>query len=155
MAFTCPSSIPQTGRSFGTARSTILNRSHQVDAFHTPEAFREYLARDTEAATDAPFSRPNDHPRLRPYQREANAAIEEAIANRKRQMLVAMATGTGKTFTMVNEVYRLMKSGVAKRILFLVDRRALAVQAVRAFASFEPEPNQKFDKNLLGRVNRG
>jgi Type III restriction enzyme, res subunit len=34
-------------------------------------------------------------------------------------MLVAMATGTGKTFTMVNEVYRLMKSGVAKRILFL------------------------------------
>jgi len=53
-------------------------------------------------------------------------------------MLVAMATGTGKTFTMVNEVYRLMKSGVAKRILFLVDRRALAAQAVRAFASFDP-----------------
>ena len=61
-------------------------------------------------------------------------------------MLVAMATGTGKTFTMVNETYRLMKSGVAKRILFLVDRRALAAQAVRAFASFEPEPNQKFNK---------
>jgi type I restriction enzyme R subunit len=61
-------------------------------------------------------------------------------------MLVAMATGTGKTFTMVNEVYRLMKSGVAKRILFLVDRRALAAQAVRAFASHDPEPNQKFDK---------
>jgi DNA-binding Lrp family transcriptional regulator len=123
-----------------------LNRSHQVDAFHTPEALREYAARDTEAATDALLARPNDHPRLRPYQREANAAIEQAITNRKRQMLVAMATGTGKTFTMVNEVYRLMKSGVAKRILFLVDRRALAAQAVRAFASFEPEPNQKFDK---------
>ena len=61
-------------------------------------------------------------------------------------MLVAMATGTGKTFTMVNEVYRLMKSGVAKRILFLVDRRALAAHAVRAFASHDPEPNQKFDK---------
>jgi type I restriction enzyme R subunit len=123
-----------------------LNRSHQVDAFHTPEALREYAARDTEAATDGLLARPNDHPRLRPYQREANAAIEQAISSRKRQMLVAMATGTGKTFTMVNEVYRLMKSGVAKRILFLVDRRALAAQAVRAFASFEPEPNQKFDK---------
>jgi type I restriction enzyme R subunit len=36
-------------------------------------------------------------------------------------MLLAMATGTGKTFMTVNEVYRLMKSGVAKRILFLVD----------------------------------
>jgi type I restriction enzyme R subunit len=123
-----------------------LNRSHQVAAFHCPEALREFLARDIEAATEALLARPNDHPRLRPYQREANAAIEQAIVNCKRQMLVAMATGTGKTFTMVNEVYRLMKSGVAKRILFLVDRRALAAQAVRAFASFEPEPNRKFDK---------
>src|SRR5213594_2525336 len=61
-------------------------------------------------------------------------------------MLVAMATGTGKTFTTVNQVYRLMKSGVAQRILFLVDRRALAAQAVRTFASFEPEPGLKFDK---------
>ena len=61
-------------------------------------------------------------------------------------MLVAMATGTGKTFTLVNEIYRLMKSGVAPRILFLVDRRALAAQAVRAFASFEAEQGLKFDK---------
>ncbi|MCL5005142.1 MAG: DEAD/DEAH box helicase family protein [Acidobacteria bacterium] len=123
-----------------------LNRSHPIAEFHTPEALREFLGRDLEAATDALLARPNNHPRLRPYQREASAAIERAIAGRKRQMLVAMATGTGKTFTMVNEVYRLMKSGVAKRILFLVDRRALAAQAVRAFASFDPEPNQKFDK---------
>ena len=57
-----------------------------------------------------------------------------------------MATGTGKTFTLVNQVYRLMKSGVGQRILFLVDRRAFAAQAVRAFASFEPEPGLKFDK---------
>jgi type I restriction enzyme R subunit len=39
-----------------------------------------------------------------------------------------------------------MKSGAGRRILFLVDRRALAAQAVRAFATFEPEPNKKFDK---------
>jgi type I restriction enzyme R subunit len=89
---------------------------------------------------------PNQHPALRPYQRDANRAVEEAIADRKRQMLVAMATGTGKTFTTVNQVYRLMKSGVGRRILFLVDRRALAAQAVNAFASFEPEPGLKFDK---------
>jgi type I restriction enzyme, R subunit len=84
--------------------------------------------------------------RLRPYQIEANQAIEQAIAQRQRLMLLAMATGTGKTFTMVNEVYRLMKSGVGRRILFLVDRRALAAQAVRAFAAFEPEPGLKFDQ---------
>jgi len=123
-----------------------LNRSYQTAGFHAPEALREFLERDIEAVADALLALPNDHTRLRPYQREANAAIERAIANRKRQMLVAMATGTGKTFTMVNEVYRLMKSGAAKRILFLVDRRALAAQAVRAFASFEPEPNKKFNK---------
>jgi type I restriction enzyme R subunit len=46
----------------------------------------------------------------------------------------------------VNEIYRLMKSGVARRVLFLVDRRALAAQTVRAFASFEAEPGLKFDK---------
>jgi type I restriction enzyme R subunit len=70
--------------------------------------------------------------------------MEQTIAARKREMLVAMATGTGKTFTLVNEIYRLMRAGVAKRVLFLVDRRALAAQAVRAFASFDAEPNQKF-----------
>ncbi len=86
------------------------------------------------------------NPRLRPYQAEANAAIEQGIREGKRKLLVAMATGTGKTFTTVNQVYRLMKSGVARRVLFLVDRRALAAQTVRAFASFEAEPGLKFDK---------
>src|ERR671937_2979863 len=61
-------------------------------------------------------------------------------------MLVTMATGTGKTLMTVSEVYRLMKSGVARRVLFLVDRRALAAQTVRSFASFEAEPGLKFDK---------
>src|SRR4030095_9228948 len=89
---------------------------------------------------------PHDHPRLRPYQKQANAAVEAAIADRKRQLLVALGTGTGKTFTLVNQIYRMMKSGVAKRVLFLVDRRALAAQAVRAFAAFEAERGQKFDQ---------
>jgi type I restriction enzyme, R subunit len=104
------------------------------------------LEQDFDKACKHLSSTANDHPLLRPYQFEANAAVEQAIAERKRQMLLAMATGTGKTFTMVNQVYRLMKSGVGKRILFLVDRRVLAAQAVRAFASFEAEPGLKFDK---------
>ena len=57
-----------------------------------------------------------------------------------------MATGTGKTFTLVNQIYRLMKAGVARRVLFLVDRRALSAQAVRAFSAFEVEPGKKFDQ---------
>src|SRR2546430_7672265 len=61
-------------------------------------------------------------------------------------MLLAMATGTGKTFVAISQIYRLLKSKSAKRVLFLVDRRALAAQAVGAFAAFEPEPGLKFDK---------
>jgi type I restriction enzyme R subunit len=45
---------------------------------------------------------------------------------------------------MVNQVYRLMKAGVARRVLFLVDRRVLARQAAQAFAAFEAEPGMKF-----------
>jgi type I restriction enzyme R subunit len=123
-----------------------LNRSRTVDGFHTPQALEEMLGRDLSADCERLRQTPNDHPKLRPYQKEATDAVEEAIAARKRQMLVAMATGTGKTFTLVNQVYRLMKAGVAKRILFLVDRRALAAQAVREFASFDAEPGTKFNQ---------
>jgi type I restriction enzyme R subunit len=123
-----------------------LNVARKIAGFHTPAALQEMLSRDFDGACDWFEENPNEHHRLRPYQIDANTAIEDAIAKRKRQMLVAMATGTGKTFTLVNQVYRLMKSELGLRILFLVDRRALAAQAVRAFASFEPEPNKKFDK---------
>ncbi|MBN1344295.1 MAG: DEAD/DEAH box helicase family protein [Phycisphaerae bacterium] len=123
-----------------------MNASRKIAAFHTPQALIERLADTFDLACAGLMDTTNDHPRLRPYQREANAAVEQAITQRKRRMLVAMATGTGKTFTTVNQVYRLMKSGVAKRILFLVDRRALAAQAVRAFASFELLPGLKFDR---------
>jgi type I restriction enzyme R subunit len=123
-----------------------LNRSRRLARFHSPAALDELLGRDLERECAWLAAHANDHPRLRPYQVEANAAVEAAVAERKRQMLVAMATGTGKTFTIVNQVYRLMKAGAARRILFLVDRRSLAAQAVRAFASFEPETGLKFNQ---------
>jgi type I restriction enzyme R subunit len=122
-----------------------LNRSRRVSHFHTPGALEEMLTRDTEAELSKLMSVPWSSV-LRDYQVEAGTAIEQAIRERKRKMLVTMATGTGKTLTMVSEIYRLMKSGAARRVLFLVDRRALAAQAVRAFASFEAEPGLKFDK---------
>ncbi len=123
-----------------------LSVSRKLAQFHTPAALREMIAGDPTSSYEWFGANPNNHPRLRPYQRLANNAVETALASGKRQMLVAMATGTGKTFTTVNQTYRLLRSGFAKRVLFLVDRRALAAQAVRAFAAFEPEPNLKFDK---------
>jgi type I restriction enzyme R subunit len=122
------------------------NRSREVKRFHTPAALRELLEKDDAGARNRLQQMPHAHPRLRPYQLEANAAVETALAERKRNLLVAMATGTGKTFTIVNQIYRLMKAGLARRVLFLVDRRALAAQAVRAFNSFDAEPNLKFTK---------
>lgn len=123
-----------------------LNTSRKLSHFHTPTALSEMLSSSSADHYEWFAKNPNEHPKLRNYQRNANTAVEDAIAKGKRQMLVAMATGTGKTFTTVNQTYRLLKSGTARRILFLVDRRALAAQAVRAFSAFEPEPNLKFDK---------
>ncbi|MDD5422551.1 MAG: DEAD/DEAH box helicase family protein, partial [Candidatus Omnitrophica bacterium] len=123
-----------------------LSRSREVAAIHTPDALEAILSKDEEVPARWLSEHAIDNKDLRPYQREAIQAVEKAIINRKRNMLIAMATGTGKTFTTVNLIYRLMKSGHAKRILFLVDRKALAAQAVTTLASFEPEPGLKFDK---------
>jgi type I restriction enzyme R subunit len=121
------------------------NRSRWVAGFHTPQALAEMLERDFDAELSALDSLVQNS-LLRPYQVDANTEIEQVIREGKRKMLVTMATGTGKTLMTVNEIYRLMKSGVARRVLFLVDRRALAAQTVRAFASYEAEPALKFDK---------
>lgn len=123
-----------------------LSLSRRLAQFHTPAALRELMGRNFEQSRAWFAANPPAHLKLRPYQKDANSATEAAIASHKRQMLLAMATGTGKTFTVVNQCYRLLKSTAAKRILFLVDRRALAAQAVRSFAAFEPEPSLKFDK---------
>ncbi len=122
------------------------SRSRQVARFHTPSALLEFLSRDAAAASAWLRDHPIDDSLLRPYQREAIASVEQALLTGKRRMLVAMATGTGKTFTTIGLIYRLIKSGLARRILFLVDRRALAAQAAGAMAVFEAEPGLKFDR---------
>jgi hypothetical protein len=73
-----------------------LSRSRKVNQFHTPAALRELLEHDLDNATNWLETHANDHSWLRPYQVEANNAIEKAVADRKRLMLVAMATGTEK-----------------------------------------------------------
>ena len=123
-----------------------LSRSRQVAKFHTPAALREMLDRDLDATVGWLHTNVVSHPILRPYQRDAIQSVEAALLQGRRRALVAMATGTGKTLTSIALLYRLMKSGYARRVLFLVDRRALAAQAVMAFSRFEAEPNLKFDK---------
>lgn len=123
------------------------NISYKIENFHSPQALLDRMNRDTSQAEQ--WFREHEVgeiERLRPYQKKAVQAIEDALCRGKRKMLLAMATGTGKTFTIVSLIYRLMKSNYAKRILFLVDRRALAAQAVTAISAFTTPQGQKLDK---------
>jgi len=120
------------------------NLSRQIYGFHTPEAMETLFNSQRKTSLQWLNEKPINTPGLRPYQKDAIQAFENNLEEGKRLMLLAMATGTGKTFTTVNLVYRMLASGYAKRILFLVDRKSLAAQAVTAFASFDTPRNLKF-----------
>lgn len=70
---------------------------------------------------------------IHPYQKEAILAVDRAIQQGKRKMLLEMATGTGKTLTIALIMKRLFEAGLISRVLFLVDRIELAYQAEATF----------------------
>lgn len=124
-------------------RTTNLPRA--LMGWPTPEGLKDALKHDVDAATKKLKNEsPADLPGLRPYQVKAIRAVEEALANGHRKVLVAMATGTGKTRTFIGLIYRLVKTGRFRRILFLVDRNALGEQASTAFKTEFVEGTQKF-----------
>jgi type I restriction enzyme R subunit len=107
-----------------------------LDAFPSPEMlwekykkFKGITTPDAEriASQDYYFDGSGRRPRY--YQQVAINRTVEAIANNQNRILLVMATGTGKTYTAYQIVYRLWKAGVKKRILFLADRTALIDQA--------------------------
>mgnify|MGYP003832983913 FL=1 len=65
------------------------------------------------------------------YQRNAINRTVEAIARGQQRILLVMATGTGKTYTAFQIVYRLLKSGIKKKILYLADRNILVDQSIQ------------------------
>lgn len=81
---------------------------------------------------------------LRPYQIEAIRSVESALARDQQSLLLAMATGTGKTKTAIALMYRLLKTKRFRRILFLVDRTSLGDQAHDAFHETRMESLQRF-----------
>lgn len=82
---------------------------------------------------------------LRDYQVSAIHAAEDAINSGKNHVLLAMATGTGKTRTVLGMIYRFLKSNRFHRILFLVDRNALGDQATDAFKDVKLEELMSLD----------
>src|SRR5690606_15711977 len=118
------------------------NISKVLQGFHSPEGLKWKLEQDIERADEyleqteiLPF---ND----RFYQREGIKAVEQAIAKDKQRILLAMATGTGKTRLATGLMYRLIKSQRFKHILFLVDRSTLGTQAFDAFGAEVIEQGQ-------------
>lgn len=108
------------------------NQARALEAWYTPEGLARLLEHDPKASDQELSSNPPDLP-LRDYQIEAIQAMEEAIVAGKRSVLVAMATGTGKTKTCVGLLHRLLRSDRFRRILFLVDRNSLGTQANDSF----------------------
>lgn len=121
--------------------------ARQISNFHSADALSHFFHKDSEKSFAWLQSTPiNRIDRMRPYQEQAIKSIEGEVIKGSHSLLVSMATGSGKTYLTVAQIYRLMASGCAKRILFLVDRKALAAQAVREFASFNTPAGNKFNQ---------
>ncbi|WP_182085962.1 DEAD/DEAH box helicase family protein [Aureimonas sp. ME7] len=92
----------------------------------------------------------------RPYQHRAIRAIARSFEDeRERKALLVMATGSGKTRTVIALVDLLMRAGWVKRVLFLADRTALVSQAANAFKAHLPDSapvNLVTEKTVEGRV---
>lgn len=125
----------ESGIWFRDARSATNQRRSLVD-WPTPDGLKEQLDIDWEAAQAALKATPFDFGfPLRPYQHRAIQEVEKALEADRRQMLLAMATGTGKTKLAIAMLYRLLAAKRFRRICFVVDRSALGQQAEAEFRS--------------------
>ncbi len=134
-----------SGTWFRDARKPT-NLRYALDGWHSPATLRAMLERDIDAATRALETEPTDYLGLREYQLYAIDSVEQAIARGQRELLVAMATGTGKTKTIIGLIYRLLKAKRVRRVLFLVDRTSLGEQAQNAFKEMKLEGSKTFSE---------
>jgi len=100
-------------------------RSREVFTFHRPETLREWLGAGRslrDRLQDLPALDPTG---LRDCQVDAITALDASFKDARPRALVQMATGSGKTFTAITSIYRLLKHARVRRVLFLVDTRNL------------------------------
>ena len=112
------------------------NHRRALSGWHTPEGLKALLKIDQEEAHKQLKNQPfNFGFLLRPYQQKAIEEIESHLEQDRRTMLVAMATGTGKTKLAIALLYRLLSAGRFRRICFVVDRSALGDQTENEFST--------------------
>ena len=125
----------ESGIWFRDTRRSANRRRALVD-WLTPDGLAAELEVDRDAADAALQAQPFEFGfPLRPYQESAIRAVEAALAAERRSMLVAMATGTGKTKLAIALLYRLLSAKRFRRICFVVDRSALGHQTAGEFST--------------------
>lgn len=134
------------------------NTPKALQGWFSPNGLMEMLDKDITTANHTLQNTPYDLLRdpdglnLREYQIRAIEAAENSIIGGKKTALLSMATGTGKTRTILGMIYRFIKSNRFKRILFLVDRTALGEQAADVFKEVKIEDLMTLDEiyNIKG-----
>ncbi len=122
------------------------NHPRPLQGWYSPEELLDLLQQDVPAAQTKLASEPLDYLGLRDYQQKAIRKIEAALEQGQSRLLVAMATGTGKTLLAIGLIYRLIKSQRFRRILFVVDRNSLGEQAGDKFKEMRLEELKTFDQ---------
>jgi type I restriction enzyme R subunit len=120
-------------------------RSRPVFAFHKPETLLEWLSQVDTLRKKLRNMPPLIETGLRDCQIEAIRNLEKSFTQDKPRALIQMASGSGKTYMAVSFVYRLTKFANARRVLFLVDRSNLGIQAKNEFSQYvTPDDRRKF-----------
>jgi len=121
-----------------TATDGVIEKELSLEEFPSPELlwekYKKYKGLDApevEEVITQDFYQDGSGRSPRYYQQNAVNRTIEAVAKKQDRILLVMATGTGKTYTAFQFIYRLWKSGAKKRILFLADRTALIDQTAR------------------------
>ena len=120
-------------------------RSREVFSFPRPETMRDWLAQPASLRSRLHGLPGLDPTGLRACQIGAIEKLGASFKDDRPRALIQMATGSGKTYTAITSIYRLLKHADAKRILFLVDTRNLGEQAEQEFMAYVPsDDNRKF-----------
>src|SRR5207237_1223844 len=118
-------------------------RSRQVFWFHRPETLAAWVRHVQDNPLEPTLRHRLTHlPDLNaeglwPAQATAIRNLERSLAENRPRALIQMATGSGKTYTAVSSIYRLVKFAGARRVLFLVDRANLGNQALKEFQQYQ------------------
>lgn len=120
-------------------------RAREIFTFYRPEELRDMLKKPASLRNRLLELPELPVAGLRDCQIRAINNLEQSFKDNRPRALIQMATGSGKTFTAITFIYRLLKFAGAKRILFLVDTKNLGEQAEQEFLAYIPnDDNRKF-----------